>query len=1281
MQGPETDPAIKKVMADSLSRGEGFEVEVINYHKSGRKYWVNVEVQPLRDASGAITHYMGIETEITAGKLHEQRLARVNRTFLDFQPEPLANIRLLMDLFVELTGCASAIYSYNDRQGQKSFLTSKDHFSLEEMSSLASYDWGAGGMSEKSFERVGFAEMGLRKDIEKILSGEKARSCLVLSLQATHSLPGILIGLSPDEEPALSEDIIELMEIISSALATEQQRKKSLDDTQRFISLVENSRDIIFLTRADGSMTFANRVSCLTFGIENPLNLAGLHCTAYFDEESRETFYEEVLKAVLEKGFWQGELRFLDKERGVIDVQSTVFITRESGQGQANGLAFVNRDITARKYNEYIVQELLQLQSAILDGATYSIIATDGQGVIRAFNKAAEEMLGYSSNEVVGERVMDIFHDPEEIRQRAAEIEAESGVAPGNGFEVFVHYVRLGYNEEREWSYIRKDGSRIPVLLSISALRDAQGTVTGFVGIAADLTLRKQAEEALKVSEERVRLGMESSQHGLWDWNIKTGEVFYDAYWARMLGYEPGELDYTVAAWESIVHPFDMPFVRNIMNDHWAGKTEFYEAEFRARCKDGRYVWILARGRLVARDSDGSPLRMMGTNQDITRTKEVEETLRLAKDNAEAATRAKSEFLANMSHEIRTPLNGVIGMSSLLEKTSLDAQQKDFVNTIKSSSNILLSVINDILDFSKIEAGKIELEHKAFDLYETIQETIELISPIASAKELELIYYISPDVPRVIVKDATRLKQVLVNLLGNAVKFTERGEVYLEVSLKSQTDSPVGRNAQIAFSIHDTGIGIQENKIKMLFQSFHQVDNSTTRQYGGTGLGLAISRRLVNMMGGDISVRSDFGKGSVFGFEITAAVSEDSQKPVPQAVSLQGKRALCVDDNETNLRILKLALEYAGMECAVFSSAQQALDALDASEKFDIGIIDYMMPGMDGMEFGREFRKRPETKRFPLVMASSLDLSGEREDERNGLFDQVFTKPLNLHRLVLDLGKLLGGKSMDPAVSMRGDVVREPISGEIYPAKILLAEDNLTNQKVAKLLFSQMGYSVQLALNGAEALQKALVENYDLIFMDVSMPEMDGLEATRRICRELPPAERPYIIALTANAMTEDRQKCLDAGMNDYLSKPVVVPKIREAIVRYMDSLHPCFSSQRAMELLDMTGDAGDKFLQDILAKIRPEIEKSILKLRMALASGDATQVSNAAHALKGNGLNVGLLRMAFYARYLEKNPGLTADQFQTISDYLEESFALGMASMTDFYESRNIELPKFMEA
>jgi PAS domain S-box-containing protein len=821
-------------------------------------------------------------------------------------------------------------------------------------------------------------------------------------------------------------------------------------------------------------------------------------------------------------------------------------------------------------------------------------------------------------------------------------------------------------------------------------LRDG-ATITGLVGISHDITARKQAEEergrllarerearaeaeaalrvrdetllALRTSEEQYRSLAEALPQLVWTARPSGRVDYYNRHWFEYTALTPKQLG--GHGWGAVLHPDD----RQPCLERWAQAVqagEGYEAEYRfRRASDGAHRWHLGRA-VPVRDRFGAVVRWLGAFTDIDDQKRAAEALKQAKEVAESANRAKSEFLANVSHEIRTPMNGILGMTDLALDTDLRPEQRDYLELVKSSAESLLTVINDILDFSKIEAGKLELDPRLFGLRDALGDTLKALAQRGHTKGLELACHIAPDVPDGLVGDPVRLRQVIVNLVGNAIKFTRAGEVVLDVvrcplsvvrgnSQEGAGEAPDiteggrrttdnGQRTELHFSVRDTGIGIPEDRQQAVFNAFEQADGSTTREYGGTGLGLAISSRLVEMMGGRIWLESELDRGSTFHFTARFGVAPAAaapERPFHLPLSLEGLPVLVVDDNETNRRILEEMLNSWGMRPVLADSAAGALALLEqahrAGQPFALVLADVHMPQEDGFSLVERMKQQPGLARATVMMLSSGGQPGDVRRCRDLGVSAYLTKPVKQSDLF---------DAIVSAIGYRPEVASQAEGAEHFqtkrdrrPLRILLAEDNLVNQMLVMTRLRQRGEDVVVANNGKEALSLWEKEPFDVILMDVQMPEMGGFEATAAIRRrERGTGRHTPIIAMTAHAMKGDRERCLDAGMDGYVAKPIRVEELFRALESAVGQ-RPSASSPKEeepapgpttgsqqpageavldrSEILQRVGN-NRKLLRKMVEAFFQECPQLLGDVKKALSTGDAATLRRAAHTIKG---------------------------------------------------------------
>ena len=948
---------------------------------------------------------------------------------------------------------------------------------------------------------------------------------------------------------AACEDIGRLQDRYENELTHRRKVEQALMESEAFYqSLVETLPLAMLRKDLTGRFTFANRLLCEA--LNRPLDsIIGHSDHDFFPRELAEKYRADDRHVLEQRSTFEtteefqtpaGDLRYTHV------VKSPVY----DSAGNLVGIQGIFSDVTEKERAEReLVQTKARLQ-AVLDAATQvSIISTDVDGVINLVNTGAERMLGYTKDEMLGNSPA-MFHLISEVEARGIELSREFG-SPIQGFEVFVAYARRGDHEEREWTYVRKDGQLLRVALSVTAKQDHEGNVNGFLGIAVDITTRHQAE------------------------------------------------------------------------------TELLKA----------------------------------------------------KEAAEAANRAKSDFLANMSHEIRTPLNAIIGMTELVRDTELDVTQREYLSMVQESGESLLSVINDILDFSKIEAGKLSLERVNFDLRELLGDTMKSLALRAHRKRIELACHVTPVVPALIEGDPHRLRQVVVNLVGNAIKFTERGEVVLDVDVEHIKDDEL----TLHFRVTDTGIGISPDQLHTIFEAFEQADTSTTRRYGGTGLGLAISSRLVDLMGGSVWVDSEVDRGSTFHFVARFWVSSpDYESNVSKIYPpmLQGLRVLVVDDNATNRRILVEILTNWMMEPTAVASVAEAVKQLEqmagTGQPYAMILTDASMPDVDGFTLARKVQENRVLCRSMIMMLTSGDRPGDiRKCQELGIAAYL-VKPIKQSELLDAILVAIGGQS---ALTGGQEVSSVSTRKTNAPKSILLAEDSLINQKLAIGLLEKWGHHVTVANDGREAVDLSAQKRFDLILMDVQMPELDGLDATRLIRRrEETTGEHLPIVAMTAHAMKGDRELCLDAGMDDYLMKPIRAEQLFNALEKtnfstnekQMNAGEPTASDHVDWNLAHRAVNHDVELLYQVVEAFLEEGPQLIETMSTSIAAGEWKQFQRAAHTLKSGLRMFGIAALAEDVERMElaaKAGPITGDTAEMMRPVINRSRGI-FAAMTAFLAS-----------
>ncbi|KAA0987336.1 PAS domain S-box protein [Pseudomonas sp. ANT_J12] len=1071
-----------------------------------------------------------------------------------------------------------------------------------------------------------------------------------------------------------------LLATLAGVVSVSRQRRRQIFAEQaRLAAIVESSADGIIGKTLDGVVTNWNKGAEHLFGYTAEEAVGQTLISLIVPEElvADETHILTSIRAGERITSFDTQRR--RKDSRLIDVSASISPIYDEG-GRVIGASKTLRDISAKKAAEAQILELnsnleeqvaqrtselrhlnLLLGTVLRSATEVSIIATDLDGVIRVFNKGAEHLLGYDADEVVGKNTPALFHIPEDVAARGVELSEECAQTI-DGFRVFAHKPELEGAETREWTYIRKDGSRFPVTLVVTSMRDADGVLSGYLGIAVDITERKAAEKELAASlkatqkqrselmaiHDQLLMAAEVAELGIWSWTLADNSLLWNdrmfEFYDQPLTLRSIGLSYE--HWYSRVHPEDVVAAAAKLNAAVEG-TDVYDTIFRVVSPDGQIRFIQA-GAQIERDYAGVALRVTGINRDITAQRELESRLHYAKEQADGASAAKSAFLANMSHEIRTPMNAVLGMLQLVQNTDLNDRQLDYVTKAQTAAKSLLGLLNDILDYSKIEAGKLQLDVHPFELEPVMRDLAVVLAGNQGEKEVEVMFDLDSNLPNDLIGDSLRLQQVLINLAGNALKFTLEGQVVVSVQQLKRTENAVS----LRIAVSDTGIGISPEQLQRIFEGFTQAEASTSRRFGGTGLGLVICKRLVTLMGGELHVESQQGVGSRFWFDITLDVAPTSLLRSACTGVDVSLRILVVDDNAMAGELLLRTVHALGWKADRVSGGTQAVEwvkkAQALGEAYDVVLMDWRMSDMDGLSAAQLIHQQGNGLPPPMVImitAYGREILADAHHAGDAPFVGFLTKPVTPKQLADAVQRALKGKDLLHSPLPRSTVDRPQ---RLAGLRLLVVEDNMLNRQVADELLTREGAQVTLSEGGLEGVSKVMNERvpFDVVLMDIQMPDIDGLEATRRI-RSNPRFATLPIVAMTANASNTDREACLAAGMNDHVGKPIDL----EQLVVTLLFQAGCEDGQASLtvgqvntgeSVIESRSSTIDRFggdldlIRKVLRTFGPEMEKQLVRLRDQIQRQDASGAAFVLHTIKGSSGTMGAKAVSQLAGNLE---------------------------------------------
>ncbi len=1072
--------------------------------------------------------------------------------------------------------------------------------------------------------------------VELTHANDRMRQELASRTRAMDSLretaQGLMQTLDADDAPVVDDTLESLSRLMSELV---REREDSQRDLQAALSDLAKQKfaldqhGIVSITNARGEITYANDKFCEISGYSRE-QLLGLNHRVINSGVQPKSFFANLWRTITEGEVWHGEICNRAKNGDLYWVQATI-VPLMDNSGIPNQYVAIRTDITERKLMETALKATKARLSRITNavpGVVFQSEVSPDQIRYTFVSERYSQVRGLDRHALLADGSLAVNQIVPQDRER---------------FLKGIHAAALAREPwGDEFRVLMPDGSLRWIRSEVIPEREltAHGA-TVFTGIWQDVTVLKDAVDRLREVTENIPVAV--YQYSLGPDGQHSAPFFSHAVYA-ISGLTAETVMGNVQTLFDLIHPDDRTKMADAIIQS-AQTGDIFSIDYRIHHKlAGDVVWVHGESR-PKRQPDGSTV-WNGYMADVTAAKQVSAELEKAKQAAEIANRAKSDFLANMSHEIRTPMNGVIGMTELTLETDLTPEQRDYLNIVRSSSESLLTVINDILDFSKIEAGKLLIEKIPFNLGSTVGEMLRALAMRAHAKGLELVCDIDANVPMAVVGDPGRLRQILINLIGNAIKFTEHGEVVLRLSLLSTAAD----HCEVSFTVSDTGIGIRAAKLESIFEAFSQEDSTITRRYGGTGLGLSISARLVEALGGVITVRSEVGRGSEFQFSMGLAL-ELQNNALSQEVHLSNLRVLVVDDNEVNRTVVVRALESMEAQATAVASGESALalvkNEAQQGRAFDLVLLDAHMPHMDGFVTAEQLLALPDAQDLTLVMLSSAGSKGDAQRSRDVGFAAYLSKPFTRDELSKVLLRVLRAPASRPAELVTRHVLRDAQAS----LDILLVEDHPVNQKLAIALLSRWGHQVTVAGDGQLALDALAQRRFDLILMDMLMPVMDGLEATRRF-RQIEHGPRTPIVAMTANAMQGDRDQCIAAGMDDYLSKPIEIAELQRILAQYlpdaitqpapetgpsMTPIAPIPANPSSFDYLQALMASDQEMVEIIEEVFLEQWPLDLKKMQQALAVGDLKSVMHVSHALKGTFAMFGARPAVDLAQAIEK--------------------------------------------